>query len=123
MHSITLEHSKQTLQLLYVIGPPRSDKLEEYDFGPQDIQSLSEAVNGYSLMTYDFSGPQNPGPNAPLKWIQYALQLLLDGTTHDHENFDQMIFVGVNFYGNDFIVSGGMYHVTCYKMSLFIYLF
>lgn len=107
MHSIRLEHSKQNLQLLYVIGPPRSDKLEEYDFGPQDLRTLVEAVDGFSIMTYDFSGPQNPGPNAPLKWIHYTLQLLLDGSTHDHQKFDKKIFVGINFYGNDFIVSGG----------------
>ncbi|KAL2468863.1 Glycosyl hydrolase superfamily protein [Forsythia ovata] len=108
MHSISLEHSRiQNLQLVYVVGPPRSDKLEEYDIGPEDVRRLSEAVDGFSVMTYDFSGPQNPGPNAPLKWIRFTLQLLLDGTTGDRQKFDKRIFVGINFYGNDFIISGG----------------
>ncbi|KAJ0662219.1 putative glycoside hydrolase superfamily [Helianthus annuus] len=70
-----------SLQLVYVIGPPHSDRLHEYDFGPQDLQSLGDAVDGYSLMTYDFSNPQNPGPNAPLKWVHSTMQLLLaDGS-------------------------------------------
>lgn len=97
-------HAVGNLQLVYVIGPPRSDKVQEYDFGPEDLQSLSDDVDGYSLMTYDFSNPQNPGPNAPLKWITSTLQLLLGGS----QNLSQKIFLGINFYGNDFVLQGGM---------------
>ncbi|CAI9764130.1 unnamed protein product [Fraxinus pennsylvanica] len=89
------------------IHPPRSDKLEEYDFGPEDLRSLIEAVDGFSLMTCDFSGPQNPCPNAPSNWIRYTLQLLHDGTASDRKKLDKKIFVGIIFCGNDFIVSGG----------------
>ncbi|XP_023754495.1 uncharacterized protein LOC111902917 [Lactuca sativa] len=96
-------HAVGNLQLVYVIGPPRSDKVQEYDFGPEDLQSLSDDVDGYSLMTYDFSNPQNPGPNAPLKWITSTLQLLLGGS----QNLSQKIFLGINFYGNDFVLQGG----------------
>lgn len=92
---------------MYVIGPPRSNKLEVYDFGSGDLRKLSDDVDGFSLMTYDFSGPQSPGPNAPLKWIHYILQLLLDANTGDHQKLGKKIFIGINFYGNDFIVSGG----------------
>lgn len=105
MHSLD-ENRRQSLQLVYVIGPPRSNELEEYDFGPEDLQRLGDDVDGFSLMTYDFSGPQNPGPNAPLKWIHSTLQLLLDSSTGD-QKVAKKIFIGINFYGNDFIVSGG----------------
>ncbi|XP_076916601.1 uncharacterized protein LOC143576380 [Bidens hawaiensis] len=99
MHS-----NERSLQLVYVIGPPHSDRLQEYDFGPRDLQSLSDAVDGYSLMTYDFSNPQNPGPNAPLKWIRSTMQLLLpDGS----QNLARKIFLGINFYGNDYVLKGG----------------
>lgn len=109
MHSVSLEQSRsQNLQLLYVIGPPHSDKLEMYDFGPEDIQSLNDAVDGFSLMTYDFSGPQNPGPNAPLKWIHSTLSVLLDSRIVDRQRHGKKVFIGINFYGNDFVVSGGM---------------
>ncbi|KAL8554143.1 hypothetical protein ACS0TY_002386 [Phlomoides rotata] len=108
IHSTSLEQSKsQSLQLVYVIGPPRSNKLEEYDFGSGDLRKLRDYVDGFSLMTYDFSGPQSPGPNAPLKWIHSILQLLLDASTGDHQKLGKKIFIGINFYGNDFVVSGG----------------
>lgn len=61
-------------------------------------------MDGFSLMTYDFSGPQNPGPNAPLKWIRASLEMLLGGADSEHA---PKIFLGINFYGNDFVLSGG----------------
>lgn len=103
LHSVTsTTNSSHHLELIYVIPAPRSQNLGEYDFGPQDIQELKNAVDGFSIMTYDFSSPQNPGPNAPLKWIQSSLQLLLNDAKDGH-----MIFLGINFYGNDYILSGG----------------
>ncbi|KAF1001476.1 uncharacterized protein LOC141705109 isoform X2 [Apium graveolens] len=109
MHSVGLEmESKKSLQLVYVIGPPRSEMLKEYDFGPEDLRTLSDVVDGYSLMTYDFSSPQNPGPNAPLKWIHSVMQLLLRSTDSSSQTLAQKIFIGINFYGNDFALSGGL---------------
>lgn len=106
LHSASLDRNGgQNLQLVYVIGPPRSNKLETHDFGPADLRSLDGAVDGFSLMTYDFSGPNNPGPNAPLKWIHSIMQLHL-GTGGD-KGLARKIFVGLNFYGNDFELSGG----------------
>lgn len=111
MHSVSLERNsgKQSLQLIYVIGPPHSENLQEHDFGPQDLRSLSDDVDGYSLMTYDFSGPQNPGPNAPLRWVRSTLQILLGTRSGGALNLASKIFVGINFYGNDFIISEGIY--------------
>lgn len=109
MHSVGLEmESKKSLQLVYVIGPPRSEEFKEYDFGPEDLRTLSDVVDGYSLMTYDFSSPQNPGPNAPLKWIHSVMQLLLRSTDSSSQTLAQKIFIGINFYGNDFSLSGGL---------------
>lgn len=109
MHSVGLEmESKKSLQLLYVIGPPHSEMFKEYDFGPEDLRTLGDVVDGYSLMTYDFSSPQNPGPNAPLKWIDSVMQLLLGSTDSSSQTLAQKIFIGINFYGNDFALSGGM---------------
>ncbi|KAH7862548.1 hypothetical protein Vadar_006319 [Vaccinium darrowii] len=110
LHAVSLERSseQQHLQLVYIIGPPYSEKLQEYDFGPEDLKSLSDAVDGFSLMTYDFSGPQRPGPNAPLKWIRSTMQLLLGTTSNGARSLAHKIFVGLNFYGNDFALSEGL---------------
>lgn len=108
LHSVSSEkNGKQGLQLIYVIGPPHSEKLQEHDFGPADLQSLSDYVDGFSLMTYDFSGPHNPGPNAPLKWIHSTLQLLLGSVGKSDQSLARKILLGINFYGNDFALSKG----------------
>ncbi|ESW19289.1 hypothetical protein PHAVU_006G111900 [Phaseolus vulgaris] len=108
LHSIGSEKiSGQKLQLVYVIGPPSSEKLQEHDFGPKDLEVLSAAVDGFSLMTYDFSNPHNPGPNAPLKWIQIVLKLLLGTSGNRAQSLAPKILLGINFYGNDFSLSRG----------------
>ncbi|MBA0717771.1 hypothetical protein Golax_005553 [Gossypium laxum] len=108
LHSVTsTRNPKQQLQLVYVVGPPHSDALQQHDFGPADLQSLSGSVDGFSLMTYDFSGPNNPGPNAPLNWIRFTLRLLLGSTGNNAQRLAPKIFLGINFYGNDFILSEG----------------
>ncbi|KAK1326669.1 hypothetical protein QJS10_CPA01g02173 [Acorus calamus] len=94
------------LQLVYVIPTPRSEDLKEYDFGPHDLQQLMDDVDGFSLMTYDYSGPQSPGPNAPLKWIRSCLHLLLGDTEDVSRSSAHKVFLGINFYGNDFMHSG-----------------
>lgn len=106
LHSVSSEKiSGQKLQLVYVIGPPSSEKLQAHDFGPKDLETLSEVVDEFSLMTYDFSNPHNPGPNAPLKWIQIILQILLGDSVNRAQNIAPKIFLGINFYGNDFSLS------------------
>ncbi|GMI69582.1 hypothetical protein like AT4G01040 [Hibiscus trionum] len=108
LHSVKSARTpEQQLQLIYVIGPPRSDALQQHDFGPEDLQSLSGAVDGFSLMTYDFSGPNNPGPNAPIKWIRFTLSLLLGSAGNNAKRLAPKIFLGINFYGNDFVLSEG----------------
>lgn len=108
LHSVSSEqNSSLHLQLVFVIPPPHSEKLEKHDFGPEDFQSLIEAVDGLSLMTYDFSGPHSPGPNAPLNWIRSSLQMLLGDRKEDARSTALKIFLGINFYGNDFMLSEG----------------
>ncbi|WOL03173.1 hypothetical protein Cni_G11893 [Canna indica] len=108
LHSLTsMENVDHHLELIYVIPAPRSQKLSEYDFGMQDLQQLSDFVDGFSLMTYDFSGPQNPGPNAPLNWIRSSLSLLLGANGAAAHSHGHKIFLGLNFYGNDFLISEG----------------
>jgi hypothetical protein len=115
LHSVSsARNDKQWLQLVYVIGPPHSEKLQKHDFGPEDLRSLSNAVDGFSLMTYDFSGPQNPGPNAPLKWIRSTLQMLLRPNGNSDQGPAHKIFLGINFYGNDFALAGGISFFSCF---------
>lgn len=121
LHSIRSEKvSGQKLQLVYVIGPPSSEKLQPHDFGPKDLETLSKDVDGFSLMTYDFSNPHKPGPNAPLEWIQIILRILLGASANRAQNIAPKIFLGINFYGNDFSLSKG--NSTKDFLSFFLWL-
>ncbi|OEL19991.1 Chitinase domain-containing protein 1 [Dichanthelium oligosanthes] len=106
LHSISSKSSNRHLELIYVIPAPRMQELNNQDFGPEDLLQLADSLDGFSLMTYDFSGPQNPGPSAPLKWVHQSLTALLSarGSSRNHS---RMIFLGINFYGNDFLLSRG----------------
>lgn len=79
-----------------------------YDFGPEDLRFLKDSVDGFSLMTYDFSSSLNPGPNSPLKWIDLTLKLLLGSSNNIDSNLARKVLLGINFYGNDFVISGGI---------------
>ncbi|TVU35895.1 hypothetical protein EJB05_17802, partial [Eragrostis curvula] len=106
LHSISSKSSSHHLKLFFVIPAPRMQELSNQDFGPDDLLQLADSLDGFSLMTYDFSGPQNPGPSAPLKWIQHSLTTLLSAKDSS-SSLSRMIFLGINFYGNDFLLSRG----------------
>ena len=76
----------------------------------------------FSLMTYDFSNPHNPGPNAPMKWIQIVLQLLLGTSANRTQSLAPKILLGINFYGNDFSLSRGNSFVSCLRNPLHVWL-
>lgn len=103
LHNVSSNRSGKHLQLVYVVGPPRSENLQSYDFGPKDLQILSESADGFSLMTYDYSSPYSPGPNAPLKWVHSTLELL----SARSKSLAKKIFVGINFYGYDYLMAEG----------------
>ncbi|KAL2892037.1 Chitinase domain-containing protein 1 [Bienertia sinuspersici] len=94
----------QSLQLVYVIGPPNPEMLQVHDFGPEDLHTLSDSVDGFSLMTYDYSSPYNPGPNAPLTWVHSTVKALLGAGGKSLAN---KILIGINFYGNDYVIAEG----------------
>lgn len=104
LHNVRSQRNGQPLQLVYVIGPPYSEKLQPHDFGPEDLQTLSDSVDGFSLMTYDYSSPY-PGPNAPLAWVHSTIKLLLGA---GGKSLAKKILVGMNFYGNDYVIAEGM---------------
>lgn len=107
LHSTySMQDQSRILQLVYVIPAPRSEVFQSDDFSSEDLRRLSETVDWFSLMTYDFSSAHYPGPNAPLNWIRSSLKLLLDGASNQ-QKLASKILIGINFYGNDFIISEG----------------
>ncbi|XP_042302277.1 chitinase domain-containing protein 1 isoform X1 [Sceloporus undulatus] len=86
------------LKLILVIPPavmPGSNQLGT--FTKKEFDLLAPVVDSFSLMTYDYSTPQRPGPNSPLPWMQACVQML-----DPESKWRNKILLGLNFYGMDY---------------------
>ena len=92
-------------QLVLVIPPPVMT-VEEYKaptqeaqpplFDLEDFEALKDVVDGFSLMTYDYSVVNRViGPNAPLAWVQANVAFFTD----EYPDYASKVFMGLNFYG------------------------
>lgn len=90
------------LELILVIPPIR--EYHPMIFTAEHLNKLSDFVTLFSLMTYDYSSPQRPGPNSPINWVQNCVETLVPDRK---ANVASKILLGLNFYGNDYTVSGG----------------
>lgn len=85
-----------------VIPPPIYHNDVKGMFNEEDLDRLSDYVDYFSLMTYDYSSPQRPGPNSPIQWIRKCVEIL------DPNKFNRaQILLGLNFYGYDYTSEGG----------------
>ncbi|XP_007244360.2 chitinase domain-containing protein 1 isoform X1 [Astyanax mexicanus] len=71
-------------------------------FGQEEFEKLAPVVDGFSLMTYDYSTPGRPGPSSPLPWMRECVLKLAPQTPWRHK-----ILLGLNMYGLDFSSQGG----------------
>ncbi|XP_053102234.1 chitinase domain-containing protein 1 isoform X3 [Hemicordylus capensis] len=86
------------LKLILVIPPavmPGTNQLGT--FTKKEFDQLAPVVDSFSLMTYDYSTPQRPGPNSPLPWIRACVQML-----DPESKWRSKILLGLNFYGMDY---------------------
>jgi len=98
---------------------------------PTYISRLAPAVDGWILMTYDYSSAYNPGPNAPYPWVESNVRhlLALSTSTSPREaksaSFAEngvgrswastgtpRVFMGLNFFGYSFVVPRGGGSIT-----------
>ncbi|KAH9308819.1 hypothetical protein KI387_036730, partial [Taxus chinensis] len=119
LHTTKLADLAGNLQLVFVISPPNSIQSDLDMITTDDIARLSDYVDGFSLMTYDFSSAYRPGPNAPLDWVRACLQFLLPDSVVKQQINGKMdiqttkdklagkILMGINFYGNDYVLPKG----------------
>ncbi|KAF4532061.1 hypothetical protein B566_EDAN016133 [Ephemera danica] len=86
-----------------LVLPPVSGRPPEI-FDKIDFDRLVNDVDYFSLMTYDFSSVQRPGPSSPLPWIRSCVEQLVPDQSDPHRS---KILLGLNFYGQDFTPNGG----------------
>lgn len=89
----------ENLDFILVIPPKRGQRDL---FSEEEFDALYDLVTAFSLMTYDYSSPQMPGPNAPLGWIEETITSITSNETRRPK-----ILMGLNFYGNDYYGNGG----------------
>ncbi|KAJ3211860.1 tyrosyl-DNA phosphodiesterase 1 [Entophlyctis luteolus] len=94
---LSREAKEAGLEFFLVIPPTHGDGGREM-FGREHFDAYKELVNGFSLMTYDFSSHQRrPGPNAPIGWVVDNIRRLVK----DPKDAPKLL-VGLNMYGNDY---------------------
>ncbi|TFK01180.1 E3 ubiquitin-protein ligase parkin [Platysternon megacephalum] len=90
------------LKLILVIPPavtPGTNQLGM--FTKKEFDQLAPVMDSFSLMTYDYSTPQRPGPNSPLSWVRACVQVL-----DPESKWRSKILLGLNFYGMDYSALG-----------------
>ncbi|KAI9330021.1 glycoside hydrolase superfamily [Zopfochytrium polystomum] len=86
----------------FLVVPPDNPRLEQNVFEHRHFEYLKDYVDRFSLMTYDYSDPNRPGPNSPIDWIQSNV-LRLSPEMEDRSR----LLVGTNMYGNLFVGDQG----------------
>ncbi|XP_067665584.1 chitinase domain-containing protein 1-like [Haliotis asinina] len=84
---------------ILVIPPPMYGKDRPGLISRKEFEALAPFVDRFSLMTYDFSNPQRPGPNSPLVWMKACVEML---SPPDSAQYRDKILLGLNFYGNHY---------------------
>ncbi|KAM5246874.1 chitinase domain-containing protein 1 isoform 1-T1 [Ctenodactylus gundi] len=91
-------HQARLLAILVI--PPAMTPGTDQLFTHKEFEQLAPVLDGFSLMTYDYSTSQLPGPNAPLSWVRVCVQIL-----DPKSMWRSKILLGLNFYGMDYTAS------------------
>ncbi|OAD54372.1 Chitinase domain-containing protein 1 [Eufriesea mexicana] len=81
------------LDTILAVPPSRGDQFDQ----------LSPYLKAFSLMTYDYSSIQRPGPNSPIDWVRECVELLVPEESPKRAQ----ILLGLNFYGYNYTPEGG----------------
>eukprot|EP00064_Thunnus_orientalis_P006198 superscaffoldBa00000636_g6214 len=90
-----------TLELWSQLGGNKRNTGQPGMFGREEFEQLAPVVDGFSLMTYDYSSGARPGPSSPLPWVRDCVLQLAPNT-----QWRQKILLGLNLYGLDFAGQG-----------------
>ncbi|XP_077518019.1 chitinase domain-containing protein 1 [Amblyomma americanum] len=93
----------ENLDLILVIPPAVYQGDVPGMFSKKDFDNLATHVTAFSLMTYDFSSPQRPGPTSPVEWVRKCVELLAP----EKDDKRTKILLGLNFYGYSYTSVGG----------------
>uniref|UniRef100_A0AAX7VIP2 Chitinase domain-containing protein 1 n=1 Tax=Astatotilapia calliptera TaxID=8154 RepID=A0AAX7VIP2_ASTCA len=90
-----------TLELWSQLGGNKRNTGQPGMFGREEFEQLAPVVDGFSLMTYDYSSGARPGPSSPLPWVRDCVLQLAPNS-----QWREKILLGLNLYGLDFASQG-----------------
>ncbi|KAI8615371.1 glycoside hydrolase superfamily [Chytriomyces sp. MP71] len=99
-------HAKSAGLEVYVNIPSEKPGVDVKLFDHDRFDLYKKWVDGFTLVTYDFSNPINPGPNSPVEWIKDNVLRLCPEVEHRRK-----LLVALNMYGVDY-ADGGASSVT-----------
>ncbi|XP_008553138.1 chitinase domain-containing protein 1 isoform X1 [Microplitis demolitor] len=100
--SLAKRLKNKNLQVILAIPPAQGPPGQI--FSQTQFEELSPSIDYFSLMTYDFSSVQRPGPNSPFEWARDCVEKLVPD---DDDPKRSQILMGLNFYGNNYTPDGG----------------
>ncbi|KAI1279583.1 Chitinase domain-containing protein 1 [Halotydeus destructor] len=95
---------KNKIQLILVVPPPMYYGGRVGLFTRDDAERLVPYVHGFSMMTYDYSNTQRPGPNSPINWVKECVKQLAPKA---NSPIRRKLMMGMNMYGNNYTPTGG----------------
>ncbi|KAL2715381.1 chitinase domain-containing protein 1 [Vespula squamosa] len=100
--TISQKLKNNNLDVILAVPPSRGKKAQL--FSRDQFNELAPHVKAFSLMTYDYSSVQRPGPNSPLLWAKQCVELLIPDKNDPRRT---QILLGINFYGYNYTPEGG----------------
>lgn len=98
---IALQLRTSKLDIILAVPPSRGPNVQL--FSKDHFDQLAPYMKAFSLMTYDYSSIQRPGPNSPIGWAKECVELLVPEPGPKRAQ----ILLGLNFYGYNYTPEGG----------------
>ncbi|CAG0912393.1 unnamed protein product [Notodromas monacha] len=96
---------KDNYMVILAIPPTPSSQSGPGSFSKSDFEKLRYSFDAFSIMTYDYSSPINPGPNSPVGWAESCVRNLCPDELG--KDCRDKLLMGINFYGYDYTPTGG----------------
>lgn len=92
------------LLLFWVIPPMVSLENEDEELlNAEQMETLNTYIDGFSIMTYDFSSHHGRvGPTSPVDWMMRSILRLIPPSKRSDKGFTDKFMLGINFYGREY---------------------
>eukprot|EP00884_Botryococcus_braunii_P020781 jgi/Botrbrau1/7387/Bobra.0316s0030.1 len=98
--SDAFHNNSRPMDVILALPPVSPTPGSEIYYPMKAWEAQRKLCDGFSFMTYDYTLGNKPGPNAPVYFVEDNLKLLMEGDVAGKRA--KKVFLGINWYGNDF---------------------